>query len=70
MTADQKVEALDKIEERAAAVRKTMTEVCRRAKVAYSTWYRARVQGKEPEVKTIGALEDALTAFENERAGV
>lgn len=69
MEADEKMKALDEIERRAIAVRKTMKEVCARASVAESTWYRVRGGKNVATLKTIGDLEDALTAFEAERAG-
>jgi len=68
MTAPNYSAEMDKIEARAKNVRKTMSDVCKSAGVAYSTWYRARGGHSDIKIKTIGALEDALTAMEAERA--
>jgi predicted transcriptional regulator len=68
MDASEKTRAMDEIERRAREVRRTMSDVCERAGVSYSTWYRARQGHNEIKLKTIGSLEDALTAFEAERA--
>jgi len=55
------------IEQRAVAARATMTDVCARADVSYSTWYRARHKGKTLKIKTVGRIEDAIAAIERER---
>lgn len=61
-------EQMKAVEDRAYAARLTMGEVLRIAKVAHSTWSRAKVRGYI-RPKTIKRVEDALDWYEGQTAG-
>lgn len=61
-------ETMDALEARARAALVTMTHVCGRAEVSYTTWYRARLGESKLRLKTIRRLDDTLSAIERERA--
>lgn len=61
------LEQMLKVEERAHALRLTMSDVLRFAGVAHSTWSRAKARGYI-RASTIGRVEAELDAAEKRRA--
>lgn len=55
------------VEQRAFALRRPMGEVCAIARVAHSTWSRAKARGYI-RARTILRVEEALDYLERERA--
>jgi predicted transcriptional regulator len=55
------------LEARFEPARTTATDVCKKAGVSYSTWYRCLTGENAMRPKTLGKLEKAMKAIEAER---
>ena len=44
----------------------TLTELCRRAEIAHSTWQRIRQGSASPTVRTLNKIKIALDSFDRE----
>lgn len=61
---------LKALEARLVPARTTRTDLCKRAGVAYSTYYRCFHGENAMKIKTVGRLEKAMAEIEAERAGL
>ncbi len=61
------IEAMTRVEERAYAARRTMSDVCKVAGVAHSTWCRAKSRGFIRPT-TLARIEDGIAAIERHAA--